>query len=149
MVRVSVLDSLLRVKKSFFSKLGLSPGTDPQKVVATIENSSKHERSRGYGYLFGYPDYAVNFFISADLIEEKTNEIEPRDFFAIPVYTGKEGHFTYAYPKGHRPTADIDSVIYYRSEKILDNYRKIRKDYTNPDGTIKARQLLIEYRDAK
>jgi len=62
-VRISKLDSLLKVKASFFGQFGLTPGADPAVVISTIEGSEPYERFRGYGYVFGYPDYAVDFYV--------------------------------------------------------------------------------------
>ncbi|WP_298647098.1 hypothetical protein [uncultured Proteiniphilum sp.] len=144
-VRMSSLDSLLRVKESFFGQFGLVPGADPATVVSTIENADRYERYRGYGYLFGYPDYAVDFFVEAALESSKTKKLLPRKFFQIPVYARGAGSFTYAYPEDHTPTLATDSVIYYRSEKVLEKYRKIRNNYLNTDSTLRAYQLLQDF----
>lgn len=144
-VRVSSLDSLLQAKESFFGQFGLVPGADPSTVVSTIENADRYERYRGYGYLFGYPDYAVDFFVEAAFESSKTKKLLPRKFFQIPVYAREAGSFTYAYPEDHTPTFSTDSVIYYRSEKVLEKYRKIRNNYLNTDSTLRAYQLLQDF----
>lgn len=141
-VRVSSLDSLLRAKENFFAQFGLVPGADPAIVVSTIEHADRYERYRGYGYLFGYPDYAVDFFVEAAFESSKTNKLLPRKFFQIPVYARETGSFTYAYPEDHTPTLATDSVIYYQSEKVLEEYKKIRDNYLNTDSTLRAYQLL-------
>jgi len=146
-VRVSSLDSLLKVKESFFGQFGLVPGADPAVVVSMIENADRYERNRGYGYLFGYPDYAVDFFVNSAISanKNKSEKPEPRSFFQIPVYAGNNGYFVYAYPKDREPTAVVDSVIYHKSEKVLHDYKKIRNNYVNADSTIRAYQLLRTY----
>lgn len=144
-VRISALDNLLKVKESFFGQFGLVPGADPAIVVSTIENADKYERNRGYGYLFGYPDYAVDFFIEAAVNTKKNNELAPREFFQIPVYAGDKGHFVYVYPKEHELNLANDSVLYYKAEKTLMNYKKIRNNYLNADSTVRAHQLLTDY----
>lgn len=141
-VRISSLDSLLQAKEEFFGQFGLVPGADPATVVSTIENAGRYERNRGYGYLFGYPDYAVDFFIEAAVESAKAKKILPRKFFQIPVYAREAGSFTYAYPEDHTPTAAIDSTIYYRSGKVLEKYKNIRNNYLNADSTVRAYQLL-------
>lgn len=144
-VRVSVLDSLLKAKESFFGQFGLVPGADPAIVVSTIENADKYERNRGYGYLFGYPDYAVDFFIDAAVNTKKNKELVSREFFQIPVYAGDKGYFVYVYPKEQELNLANDSILYYKAEKILTNYKKIRNNYLNVDSTVRAHQLLIDY----
>ena len=144
-VRVSALDSLLRVKESFFGQFGLVPGTDPGIAVSAIENADRYERNRGYGYLFGYPDYAVDFFVDDAVRRSQKKESLPREFFQIPVYAGDKGYFVYTYPKDHKPAPAVDSAIYNKAGKILEDYKKIRDSYMNTDSTIRAYQLLIEY----
>lgn len=144
-VRVSSLDSLLRAREDFFGQFGLVPGADPATVVSTIENADRYERYRGYGYLFGYPDYAVDFFVEAAVESAKAKKTLPRKFFQIPVYAREAGSFTYAYPEDHTPTLAIDSTIYYRSGKVLEEYKKIRNNYLSTDSTLKAYQLLQEF----
>lgn len=141
-IRVSALDSLLKAQESFFGQFGLVPGADPAIVLNTIEFNDRYERLRGYGYLFGYPDYAIDFFVNAFHESDSTGEFVEREFFQIPTYSGEEGYFVYAYPKEHTPTADVDSVIYYRAGQVLKEYRKLRNDYLNPDSTLQSYELL-------
>jgi hypothetical protein len=144
-LRISSLDSLLRVKENFYGQFGLVPGTDPAVVVTAIEGNDKFERWRGYGYLFGYPDYAVDFYNKAAFELEKTGEFVERNFFRIPTYSRVEGNFVYAYPKDHKPTVEIDSAIYNKSIRVLEEYRAIRNNYLNPDSTLQSYRLIQDY----
>lgn len=141
-VRKSSLDKLLDRKKSFFGQFGLVPGSDANLVLSTIENADTYQRYRGYGYLFGYPDYAVDFFVEASAKSKTNDELEPRNFFQIPAFKGEGGYFVYAYPKDHQPTAEIDSVVYHKAAKVLEEYKVIRPDYVKHDSTLNAYQLL-------
>lgn len=142
-IRTSELDKLLRDRESFFGQFGLVPGADPTLVATVIENCDRYERWRGYGYLFGYPDYAVDFFVNAAIQQEQTGEHVKRNFFRIPTYAMPEtGNFVYAYPGGQVPTAEVDSVVYYRGMEVLDDYREIRNSYLNADSTLQAYQLI-------
>ena len=143
-VRVSLLDSLLKAKESFFGQYGLVPGTDPATVVATIENAGIYERYRGYGYLFGYPDYAVDFFVEASHTHRDIQQPTPRNFFNIPTHQSKEGYFVYAYPKDYEPSREVDSLLYHRSTKVLETYEKLRDRYLNADSTVRAYRLLLD-----
>jgi hypothetical protein len=144
-VRVSLLDSLLNAKEHFFGQFGLVPGTDPVVVATAIEGNGDFERWRGYGYLFGYPDYAVDFFNEASFRQKQTGEFVTRNFFRIPTYRSVDGNFVYAYPKNHTPTAETDSVLYNRSVPVLEKYKSIRNNYLNPDSTVQAYRLLQDY----
>ena len=144
-IRISALDSLLNAKKSFFGKYGLVPGTDPNVVVSTIENCDSYDRWRGYGYLFGYPDYAVDFFVEASRINEQEGRFVERNFFQIPTYTRADGYFVYAYPKDEKPTVAVDSALYYRANDLLDKYKKVRSGYENADGSLRAYKLINDF----
>lgn len=139
--RRSVLNKVLEKKSSFFGPLGLVAGAEPHVVVSVIENLHRDERHRGYGYLFGFPDYAIDFFIKAGIQKEETGEFVERNFFRIPVYDGI-GSFVYAYPKDYTPTIETDSILYYKSEKVLNDYKAIRGKYLRNDSTLRAYDLL-------
>ncbi len=143
-VRVSLLDSLLKAKESFFGQYGLVPGADPATVISTIENAGMYERYRGYGYLFGYPDYAVDFFVEASHTHRDVQKPTPRNFFNIPTHESKEGYFVYAYPKDYDPSREVDSLLYHRSMQILERYEKLRDRYLNADSTVRAYRLLLD-----
>lgn len=142
-VRVSLLDSLLKAKASFFGQLGLVPGTEPAVVIAAVENADRYERLRAYGYLFGYPEYAVDFFIEGAVEQDTSKKLRERNFFQIPAYARKDGTFVYAYPKDHTPD-QTDSTLYYRAKDVLEVYSGIRNNYLNPDSTLQASQLLMD-----
>ncbi|MDR3141080.1 MAG: DUF3857 domain-containing protein [Tannerellaceae bacterium] len=143
-VRISALDSLLRKQESFFGQFGLVPGADPNVVASVIENAGIYERYRGYGYLFGYPDHAVDFFVDASLALDTSGTFVSRAFFNIPVHAGKEGYFVYANPADYAPAA-VDSAIYYRAQDVLSRYEAIRSNYLNADSTLQAFRLLQEF----
>ena len=63
-----------------------------------------------------------------------------RDFFAIPVFAGETGHFTYAIPKGYLPSS-IDSSIYNKAIPTLNKYKRARIMYTK-NGQTKAFKLF-------
>lgn len=149
-VRRSLLDKILKEKSSFFGPLGLVSGAEPHVVVSVIENLPRDERHRGYGYLFGFPDYAIDFFIKAGIEKEETGEFVERNFFRIPVYNGI-GSFVYAYPKDYTPTMETDSILYYKSQKVLNDYKTIRSKYLRNDSTLRAYELLkdLQLKSAK
>jgi hypothetical protein len=131
--RKSRLQSAITAHADFFNKWGITAIANPASVLAITEYEQKYDRWRSYGYLFGYPDYAVDFFVEAGKSQDSTKAFVKRDFFAIPVYAGEKGHFTYAIPKNHIPGA-IDSAIYNKSMYVLSRYKELRKKYTSENG---------------
>lgn len=142
-IRISLLDSLLSARASFFGQFGLVPGAEPAMVLAATENAGRYERLRAYGYLFGYPDYAVDFFVQASVEQDKTKKLPERNFFQIPAYARQKGTFVYAYPTTHTPD-QTDSTLYYRAKEVLDNYSGIRNQYLYPDSTLQAGRLIMD-----
>lgn len=140
-IRRSKFKRELAENPAFWGQWGFTTSADPSVVLPVIEYETKLDRNRAYGYLFGYPDYAVDFFIDASRIQEKdtTHKLVPRDFFAIPVYAGDKGYFTYAMPQGMAPSA-IDSSIYHKATQTLERYKAIREKYKTSTG-IKAAEL--------
>lgn len=140
-VRRDRLDKVLARDAPFWLQFGLAPGADPHLVVATVEHAAATDRWRGYGYLFGYPEHAVTFFVEAGRATRGTDAVAPRDFFHIPVHVRDSGHFTYAVPPGYVPTA-VDSTLYRQGAAVLADYRARRAAFLRPDSTLRAADLL-------
>lgn len=141
-VRKSRIQSLIRQYGDFYGRFGITENSHPATVLALTEYEHKYDRWRSYGYLFGYPGYAVDFFVAAGKSQDSTKEFVKRDFFHIPVYSGNSGYFTYAMPKGHQPGA-ADSAIYYKAMHTLDEYKSIRNKFSSRSG-MKATKLWIK-----
>jgi hypothetical protein len=139
-----LLDDLLRREADFFGQWGLVPEADAATVVTVVEFESRLDRFRGYGYLFGYPEYAVDFFVDAAGEAERTGEFVPRDFVQIPVHSAERGRFVYAVPEGHVPS-DVDGRLREEAAAVLAEYRRRRPAYVNPDGTLRAAELLRDW----
>ncbi len=127
--------------QAFWGQWGFVSESNLATVLTVTEFEEKLERYRGYGYLFGYPEHAITFFVEAARSQDSTGVFVKRDFFQIPVYSGKEGHFVYAVPKGYTPT-ESDSVIYRTAVDALERYKRIRTKYLNADGRLRAIDLL-------
>jgi hemoglobin-like flavoprotein len=142
-VRKSRLSSILKTHASFFGQWGFTPTTNAAVVLTAIEYESRLDRNRAYGYLFGYPSYAVDFFVESTKKQETDPEkkLVARDFFAIPVFAGNKGYFTYAMPKGYKTTS-VDSTIYNKAAKTLTKYKNLREKYKTDDG-LKALKLWM------
>lgn len=145
-VRKSRFKSLLHQKQLFFGQWGFTADADPATVLPIVEYEKKYNRFRAYGYLFGYPDYAVDFFVNAAITSDTDTSIHlvPRDFFAIPVYASEKGYFTYAMPKNHQPTS-VDSSTYYKAMRTLETYKAKRQQYINKNGGLNATALWRDW----
>ncbi|TYR35702.1 hypothetical protein FXV77_11440 [Sphingobacterium phlebotomi] len=143
-VRTALLDSLLYAKQTFFGQFGITPGASPVMVVTANEYGKKYDRLRGYGHLFGYPDYAVDFFVKAFHTADTDGKHVERDFFRMPTFKSEEGNFVYAVPKGHR-TNEVDSLIYKRATNLLEEYKRWRPRYLRPDSTLRSQELIRDF----
>jgi hypothetical protein len=113
---------------AFWSPWGITACTHPSEVVAVVDRMPKADRWRGYGYLFGYPSEAVDFFIDAGLAAEDGREVGPgkdREFVQIPTYAAETGRFTYAVPLDHVPTP-ADKALMNEARRILAAYTQRR-----------------------
>ena len=141
--RESGVRRLVADNQEFFGQWGFAPDVEPAVLLTAIEYEDRPLRYRAYGYLFGYPRAAVDFFVAAGEQQRPGQPVVPRRFFQIPVFSGKEGHFVYALPKDQAPT-DLDSALYQRALPVLERYRQLRPRYQRPDGTLRATELLRE-----
>ena len=138
--RRSRVARMLADHQAFFGQWGFVPTSEPELIINTIEFENQADRWRGYGYLFGYPRHAVDFFVEAGISQTKTKQVVKRDFFQIPVGSGKVGHFTYALPKGTKPN-ETDSTLYRQANETLTQYRQVRSRYVRPDSSLRALAL--------
>lgn len=140
-INAALLDRVIARDQAFWGQWGFVPGTDPAVLVTATEFGAAADRFRGYGYLFGYPEHAVTFFVQASGQSESTGTFVQRDFFQIPAFSGDRGRFVYAVPRGYAPR-EVDLALRARAESILAAYRERRPRYQNPDGTLRASELL-------
>ncbi|MFN3427801.1 MAG: hypothetical protein ACK41G_09540 [Candidatus Thermochlorobacter sp.] len=138
-----LLADIIRRDQAFWGQWGFVPESNLAVMLTVTEFEEKLDRYRAYGYLFGYPEYAVTFFVEAAREQDSTKKLVARDFFQIPTYSAKQGRFVYAIPKGHTPSA-IDSALYRAAEQILRRYQSVRARYVGPDGRLRALELLQE-----
>ena len=124
------LDAVLARHASFFAPLGLTPGSHPMEVLTTIEWSERGPRWRGQGYLYGYPDYAVDFFVESGEAEARGGAFVPRDPIRVPTFgaTPERSNFVWTVPKGHAQN-DADRAIIARAARILAAYTERRARY--------------------
>ena len=140
----SALAGTIRKHAEFFGSLGITPSSHPLQVIVTVENLPKLEQLRGYGYLFGYPDYAVDFFVEAEAKRDESGEFVPRDFVKVPTFTPLAS-FVWAAPKGHEQN-EVDRAILEPASEILKAYRSLRVKHigvNDRDSLGLLRELLL------
>ncbi|EIM74105.1 putative lipoprotein [Nitritalea halalkaliphila LW7] len=119
------LENRIAAQRDFFLKRGVFPDSPAEQLLTLYEFEEKFDRFRAYGYFFGYPDAAVDFFVEAARHQEETGDFVTRDFFQIPVASAKEGHFVYAIPKDSEPSAE-DLALRARAAQLLSRYEEVR-----------------------
>lgn len=135
----------------FFSPFGLSPSSDPMEVVMTVEYAASSSRLRGYGHLFGYPDYAVDFFVAASETQRAEEEatgtgtLVPRDFFTLQTVRG-ERRFVYAVPKGHEQN-DADRTLKTAADALFADYAARRARHITDNNASGVLALVREWFD--
>jgi hypothetical protein len=127
---------------TFWDSLGVDPSTPPAEVLARVERAATAPRWRGYGYLFGYPDAAVDFFVWAGESQARGGEFVPRDFRRIetfrkfPAASGAEptlSSFVYAVPRGAEESA-ADRALREAAAPIYAAYVARRTRFLADDG---------------
>lgn len=112
---------------AFFHRVGIFPSMPPQQVVTITEHLPRADRWRSYGYLFGYPNHAVDFFVSAGVEQDSTKRFVKREFIQMPVHQSETGYFTYAVPVGHQRN-EADRRIETQAAAVLKLYRQYRPE---------------------
>jgi hypothetical protein len=140
-----LLARLIEEHSSFFSRFGLTPSAHPLEVVLAIEYDETVARYRGYGRLYGYPEYAVSYFAEAESTRERTDRKVARDFFSVPTYARAEGAYAWAVPRGHAENEE-DRRILERARTVLDEYRRRRELYVG-EGKPGVVELLRDWFD--
>jgi hypothetical protein len=125
----------------FFRRVGVDQDSSLQELLQKAEHSSRYDRFRAYGLLFGYPSLAVDFFVRAAEIEDLTGAFVARQFIGIPTFGSENGHFVWAVPVGHQETPE-EAEIRTTARMILERYRSLRDKWIGSQGTSTAPRSL-------
>ena len=141
------LRAMIAREQLFWNEFAVTPATHPLEVVLKTEYAPASARFRGYGYLFGYPRHAVDFFVSAAATQDAdpAKKLVPRDFFSIPTFKSDTNRFVYAIPQGQAPNA-TDLALRARCAPILAEYKRRRALYIG-EGKAGAVALLRDWFD--
>jgi len=115
------LKELIERRKDAFEPIGVTPLSSPQQVMEKIDRAARSARWRAFGLVFGYPDYAVDFFVAAGEKQDETGKFVERDFVPLPTFASDTGRFVYAVPKGHF-ARDEDRVLKDKVLPIFERY---------------------------
>jgi hypothetical protein len=119
------LQALIRRRSDVFAPLGITVTSPAWEVLERIDQAPDSHRWRGFGLMFGYPDYAVEFFVEAGKEKERTQEFVKREFVNLPTFVSDRGRFVYAVPLGHvLRREDLD--LRCRVEIIFNHYLACR-----------------------
>ena len=131
-VHVPSLKTLIEREHDFFARWGITVDTPPGEIMMAIERSRQpDDRWRGFGLVFGYPKYAIDFFVTAGMHQRSTGEFVERDFRQIATFAGRSGRFVYAVPKLSHPGSE-DFALQRRAAVFLSEYKQLRPQYTKP-----------------
>lgn len=133
----------LREKADFFSRFGVTENSHPLQTLFAVEYDETGARFGGYGYLFGYPDYAVRFFVEAADEEEFSGKFVERDFLSVPTFSSPTNRFVYAVPKGHNAN-DADKSLKEKALKIFEEYKTRRAEYIG-EGKKGVAQMMRDW----
>ncbi len=123
------LRQLIESQTNYFGRLGVTARENPEVVLLSIERSQiRDERWRGFGLVFGYPEYSIDFFVRAGLHQAETGQFIERDFRSFPTFAGKTGRFVYAVPK-LSDESDSEKKFRVQAERIQKYYAQIRAEY--------------------
>lgn len=137
------LRALIARRKDVFAPLGVTAATPPQEVMQKIDRAPKAARWRAFGLAFGYPEYAVEFFVAAGEEKARGGPFVERQFVQIPTFASDHGRFVYAVPKGHAERNE-DRAVKAKADPILARYRAWRAVYVG-DGKAGSVALVRDW----
>lgn len=143
-VNEQALQDMLTDYLSFWAQWGFAQGADAAVLITVMEHATPSERHRGYGYLYGYPSHAVDFFVESERAFRRTGERAEREFVNIPVFSRPDGRFVYAVPKGAEPTPS-EVQLAEEAARILHEFKGAREQYLEQDGTFRAVDFLRDW----
>ncbi|MCH8558686.1 MAG: hypothetical protein LAT84_12735 [Balneolia bacterium] len=140
-VRTDAIENMLEAYPEFWSRWAFAKGSDPAIIIQVMEYEDSYDRFRGYGYLYGYPAYAVDFFIEAARSQSETGEFVERDFIQMPVVSGRTGMFVYAAPEGHEKN-EADLAIKRQANKNVAMFNELAPKYYDEEGSFNSVAFL-------
>jgi hypothetical protein len=160
LVHRGALARSIRSHAAYFDSLAITPHSEPADVIAAVEHAPRASRWRGYGYLFGYPDDAVEFFVRAGVEGDSIAQarglssfVVPREFRRIEtvykVPAERDGPpllstFVFAVPPG-APESDAERRLREDAAAIFAAHLQRRARWTDANGQLEVVALLREW----
>ncbi|MBI3681572.1 MAG: hypothetical protein HY235_14405 [Acidobacteria bacterium] len=139
-VHVSRMRAVIRRHAALYAKSGITPLTPPAAVFATVTvfSSGVDEQAasdwRMAGFLFGYPEHAVEAFVTSVLTTRRRDESAGLrgPLIQVPVFDPRSRTgYSYNVAKGHREN-EADRAILRQAAAILAEYKTRRARYIGP-----------------
>ncbi len=144
-VNALALRAKVREEPGFWLRLGVTPHSHPAAVMPAAEAAAAADRFRAFGYAFGYPRHAVDFYVAAAEEEKRTGVVVKRDFVNLPTFGSDRGRFVWAVPKGQAET-EADRAVRAAAAPVLEAYRQRRAYYVGA-GRPGVVELLRDWYD--
>lgn len=141
--RTDSINEMVESHPEFWSRWAFVKESNPAIMISVIEYESRLNRYRGYGYLYGYPDHAVDFFVEAAQQEDESGKFVERDFINLPVVSGESGRFVYAVKKEHTLTP-ADKVLHKKAQSNVNLYLNKIQNYHHKNGKVDNVAFLRE-----
>jgi hypothetical protein len=130
--------SLIEKKRLEFqtdvSSLPVDESFDLADFVSWIDQINGRARFKNFGMYFGYPKYAVDFFLEAQRKELENGETLERDFYSVPTFAADSSRFIWATPLPHQEQ-EVDREIRRVADQVLERYRLLRARHITSEGT--------------
>jgi hypothetical protein len=117
----------IRKRAAYYRALSPDGGVDRDRVHCGAVGES-----RPLGHLYGYPDYAIDFFVESSESQKQTGKFVERDFRSFPSFSRAERGVVYAVAKDQAERPE-DREFGRKIETILKEYRGRRERFIGPD----------------
>jgi hypothetical protein len=142
LVHRASLEREIQRHRPFWDSLGVTSESPSAAVIERVERAPRAQRWRGYGYLFGYPEAAVDFFVESGEQQARGGAFVRRDFRRIETFqksSARDGEpatlssFVYAVPLG-AAESDADRELRDAAAPIYREYVARRARYLAAGG---------------
>jgi hypothetical protein len=127
LANMATVASVVANRQPFFAPYLVTPSSHPLEVLLSVIRDPSPASARGLGYLMGYPEYAIDFWLESRAKERATGRKVARDYIRIPTYS-KRSNFVWAVSRGHQERVE-DREIKGRAAEIFASYCKHRRFY--------------------
>ena len=157
-LRKDITPRVIKKHYEFFQSVNIDTSSNYilklENFLFAQETNSKNSisinnRTKAFGYLFAYPDYAIDFFINAENKRNADNQfsvitapLNDRRFVQIPVY-GNGCKYCYAIPKDSE-LREEDLILINKAKRILDEYTHLREKHAQ-NSTFNASQFIKDW----